>query len=118
MTMRPDPSLLASRVARIRAARAWHLSVTEPAADALPEPAPEAITSTRDVKRGPAWRPRRKGAPVKRAKSDMDPCPAGHWGAGTFVWRTSSRGYRNRRCVVCYPIRKAVGMSGKRAVSS
>jgi hypothetical protein len=39
--MRPDPSLLASRVARIRAARAWHMGVLDPAADALPEPGAE-----------------------------------------------------------------------------
>ena len=106
--MRPDPSLLASRVARIRAARAWHIGVLDPAADALPEPA-EPLPKVDRPPRGPAWRPRRKGGPApKKAKSDMDPCPAGHYGAGVFVWRTSSRGYRNRRCVVCYPMRKAV----------
>jgi len=38
--MRLAPEILASRATKIRHARAWSLSLLDPAADALPEPPP------------------------------------------------------------------------------
>ena len=83
--MRPETGLLRARADRIRHARAWSLSLFDPAADALPEPPPEASV----------WRcPKCRGTAAYVKKGKYRECVRCKCEAGKRNWRAKRRARR------------------------